>query len=689
MNNCLINKNQMTLSEDKKVRGQGCIYFKEAFLVLNGNNSFTCNQGTAIVLESASLTFGSSSYSAFQNNTGTEGGAIALYGTSWLELEKACSVLFDRNSALRRGGALFVKHAGPPRVGFQNTELQSSPCFIRYNNMDTFEWPVNITFRENYAPPSSENSIYASTLQYCRSDGESRMNSTALVWPFIKYENVRTDPEIVTSPIKLNFNKEQWSVSPFYSFSTDVHQIDERGQSVYGSVKIDINSENKSVTLDPPNYDFIVRDKLSKLKLLGKTLSKFSVTLITNNDQLVVSPTYNVSLSLCLPGFRLRENKCVCMDAEVGDVVHCLENGTVYVLRGKWGYVNSKTSLLETVVCPQSYCKCHSGIEEYLCQFDVKEQCSENRRGRLCSQCAEGYSVAFFNEDCKICTTKWWLIIFLLLTTLVFSIVFVIALSFVNVDEFFGYFNVFFYWYQMIDLVIPINVQLTRGTLFLIGFFSLTGTGGNAGVCLFNGLDNLVKIELNYVPTAIFLITAFALHFHCIWKCFRWNNSKNLSEEEADNRRKRSRGSSISFVIVVTFSQIIIVSFKLLQSVEIDGQLYLHKAAFARYFRHPHIYYGLLALCFLFVMLVFTLLLLFNPKKFILTNFTRIGIIYHKYVVPVFDALKSCFDKSKLIGNDNSQQEKKNKRELKTRARDCNFLFHPQSSNDFHFCFCS
>ncbi|XP_065671409.1 uncharacterized protein LOC136089367 [Hydra vulgaris] len=674
MNNCLFNKNQMTLSEDKKVRGQGCIYFKEAFLVLTGNNSFTCNQGTAVVLESASLTFGSSSYSLFQNNTGTEGGAIALYGTSWLELEKKCSLLFERNSALRRGGALFVKHAGPPRVGFQNTELQSSPCFIRYNDMNTFEWPVNITFRENYAPPSSGKSIYASTLQYCRSDGESRMNSTALAWPFIKYESVGTDPEIVTSPIELNFNKEQWNVSPFFSFSTDVHQLDERGQSVYGSVKIDINSENKSVTLDPPNYDFIVRDKISKLKILGKTLSKFSVTLITNNDQLVVSPTYNVSLSSCLPGFRLKGNKCVCMDAEVGDVVHCLENGTVYVLRGRWGYVNSKTSLLETVVCPQSYCKCHIGIEEYLCQFNVKEQCSKNRRGRLCSQCAEGYSVAFFNEDCKICTTNWWFVLFLGIAIVV-SFFLILALSLIDVDEFFGYFNVFFYWYQMIDLIIPVNVQLTRCSLFIIGIFSLNGTGGNTGICLFNGLNNLCKIFLNYVPTGIFLITAFALPFDWLPKCFCCNMYENLLDEETHKMRKTSRGKIISFVIVVTFSQIIIVSIRLLHFVEIDGQYYLYKAAFARFCQYPHIFFALFAVFLLAAMFVFTLLLVIGPKNILLTKFNIVGNFYFKYLAPVFDALKSCFDKFELIGNDNSKKEEETRESSKTQRGFAIFYF--------------
>ncbi|XP_065671301.1 uncharacterized protein LOC136089296 [Hydra vulgaris] len=665
INNCLFNKNQMTLTEDEKVRGQGCIYFKEAFLVLTGNNNFTYNQGTAIVLESASLTFGNFSTSVFQNNSGTEGGAIALYGTSWLELEKNCNVIFDRNSALRRGGALFVKHSGPPRVGFQNTELQSSPCFLRYNNIDTYDWPVNITFRENNAPPSSGNSIYASTLQYCRSEGESRINSTALVWPFIKYESSSPDPEVVTSPIELNFNKEQWNVSPYFPFSTYVRQIDERGQLVFGSVKIIITSENQSVKLDPPYYDFLVRDKISKLKLIGKALSKFSVTLITNNDQLVVSPTYNVSLSLCLPGFRHKENKCVCMDSEVGDVVHCLENGTVYILRGRWGYVRNKTSLLETIVCPKSYCKCHSYIEEYLCQFDAKVQCSQNRQGRLCSQCSEGYSVAVLNEDCKICTTNGMqiaLILLLILCLLLFYFILLVALLYFDVD-FCGYFNVFFYWYQTIDFVIPANIQLSRGTLFLVGFASLTGTGGNTGFCLYNGLDNLTKLVLNYIPPVLFIITAVMLHFDCIWRLFRQLKFKKLSIKEYSDQQKIYFGKALGFVIIVTFFQIITASFKLLDPIEIDGELYVYNAAFAKYFRPPHIFCGLLAVCFLFIIVLFLLLLIFNPK--LIRSHKYIGKQYCQYIVPVFDALKSCFNKSKLIGKDTSQQE----REIKIKSK--------------------
>ncbi|XP_047139651.1 uncharacterized protein LOC105844804 isoform X2 [Hydra vulgaris] len=663
--NCLFNKNQMKLTEDEKVIGQGCIYFKEALLVLTGNNSFTCNQGTAVVLESSSLTFGKSSYSVFQNNTGTEGGAIALYGTSWLELEKYSNLLFVRNSALRRGGALYVKHGGPRRVAFQNTEMQTSPCFIQYKGIDTFEWPVNITFRANYAPPNFGNSIWASTLQYCRSDGESRINSTALVWPFIKYESSSTDPEIVTSPVELNFDKEQWNVSPYFPFSTDVRQIDERGQSVFGSVKIIITSENQSVTLDPPNYDFLVRDEISKLRLLGKTQSKFSVTLVTNNEQLVVSPAYNVSLNLCLPGFREIENKCVCMNAEFGDVVRCLENGTVYILRGRWGYVSNKTSLLETIVCPKSYCKCHSNIEEYLCEFDVKEQCSQNRQGRLCSQCSEGYSVAILNEDCKICTTNGTqitLVFLLILGLLLFYFILLVALLYFDVD-FSGYFNVFFYWYQTIDLVIPANVQLTSGTLFLIGFSSLTGTGENTGFCLYNGLDNLTKLALNYVPPVLFIFTAVMLHFDCIWKVFCLRKFKQLSIEECSDKQKISRGKALGFVIVVTFFQIITVSFKLLDPIEIDGELYVNKAAFAKYFRPPHIFFGLLAVCFLVVIVLFLLFLIFNPK--FIRSHKYIGKKYCRYIVPVFDALKSCFNKSKIIGKDTSQQE----REIKIKSR--------------------
>ena len=655
INSCSFNRNQMTLTEDKKAIGQGCIYAKEVTLVLIANNAFMYNTGTAIVLDSSSLTFADSSSSVFQNNSGTDGGAIAMYGSSWIELEKDSNLLFDQNSALRKGGAIYVKQSGPLRVAFQTTELQSSSCFIRYKDskLEPFKWPVNVTFRQNSAPPGTGNSIYTSTLQFCRSAGESRVNPTALMWPFIKYEGSSIYPEIATNPIYLNFNKDQWNVSPYLPFSPDVILLDERNQSVYGSVKIKITS-NHGVDLDPPNYSFYVHNQIAGLKLMGKALSNFSVELITNSDQLVVSPSYNVSLNPCLPGFRQIGKKCVCMDAEVGDVIQCLENGTIYTLRGKWGYVSNVSGVFKTIVCPKSYCKCHRGFEDYLCQFNEQEQCSYNREGRLCSQCPQNFSTVLFSEECKICSNISLLIS---LPILVMLYVVVLILLHFNVNAFSGYLNAFFYCYQMIGSIIPIYIQLAQPISFLIGIFSLSGTGNTFGLCFFNGMDNLTKLGFNYLPPIFFILIAFIFGVwvpQSVWiKLFCRKSDTSLNEYQRNLNRRASYGRAISFVLVVTFSQIITVTLKLLHPVIIDDKFYVFEAAYAEYFHHPeHIFLGTVALCFLVLIIIFFVLLIFTPK---FSASPKVAIL-----LPVFEALKSCFNQSKITGNSFQEKQMEN-----------------------------
>ncbi|XP_012557911.1 uncharacterized protein LOC105845099 isoform X1 [Hydra vulgaris] len=337
--------------------------------------------------------------------------------------------------------------------------------------------------------------------------------------------------------------------------------------------------------------------------------------------------------------------------ADVGEVIQCLDNGTFYIPRGKWGYFSS-SGLLETIVCPKSYCKCYIGCEDY-CEFDKSKQCSSNREGRLCSECSKGYSVSLFSEECKICNNYWMLLLIPLLILFLFLVV--IFLFHFDVDAFSGYLNVYFYWYQMVDIFIPGNTQLHSSTRFLIGFFSLTGTGGTVGLCFFNGMNNLTKLGLNYLPPIFFILIALifgVLISPSVWiKLFCRSSDKSLNEEQCRKRRESSYGRAMSFVIVVTFSQIITVTLKLLHPVKIDGKFYVFEATFTEFFRDPmHIFLGIIAVCFAIIILLFFVLLIFTPTS---------G--KGKYIAPVFEALKSCFNQSKIIGNRYEECQVENK----------------------------
>ena len=640
LNHSFFEGNTMKLTEDKKVTGQGAIYSEEVTLVLFGQNKFYHNGFTAVVLDSSSLTLSASSITIFYQNHGLEGGALALYGNSWITFEERSTVTFENNQARRKGGAIYVKSSGPPRVSFETTELQSSACFLRYYNdrIKPNSWKTKILFKNNSAPIANGNSIYASTLQYCRSPGEKCRNSSALSWNVIEYEdNVGHQPEIVTNAVEITVNPSLWKASPYIPFSPDVYMLDEKGQSVYGSVKVDVMGYNSNVSLDPPNSIFLIRNKLSRIRLTGKVNSEYSVQLLTTSGQMVDTIKYNATLNRCPAGFRDVMGKCVCMADEHNDVVHCLENGTVYVLRGVYGFVNNKTGLLETVTCPPHYCACSSVLEDYVCELNLKNQCAKKRTGLLCSQCEEGLSVVLGSEQCKKCSNHW---LFMLIPMLLCLFIAVNIILYLNIDAFSGYLNAYLYSYQMIVLLIPENVQLDNFIAFVIGITGLSGTGGNFGICLFDGMNNLQKLVFNYVsPVCMVLFTiimGIAIPEKLWHKIFFRKSTTSDVESEA---RRRSFGRALSFVFVVCYSSFTGITLKLLHwSTLDDGKSYVvYEAAFSGFFHGQHLYYGIFAVFILFfVVLLFPIVLLFTP-------FFTYRFWWIQRLEPVLNTLKNCF----------------------------------------------
>ena len=75
----------------------------------------------------------------FHNNTGIDGGGLAMYGNSYLMLHKGAILNFTNNSAKHRGGAIFAE-----------TQLELAPCFFQYSD-HTFPESVKVTITGNTA----------------------------------------------------------------------------------------------------------------------------------------------------------------------------------------------------------------------------------------------------------------------------------------------------------------------------------------------------------------------------------------------------------------------------------------------------------------------------------------------------------------------------------------------------------
>ena len=75
----------------------------------------------------------------FHNNTGIDGGGLAMYGNSYVMFHQDSALNFTNNSAKEKGGAIFV-----------DTQLKFAPCFFQYSD-NTLPQSVKVTISGNTA----------------------------------------------------------------------------------------------------------------------------------------------------------------------------------------------------------------------------------------------------------------------------------------------------------------------------------------------------------------------------------------------------------------------------------------------------------------------------------------------------------------------------------------------------------
>ena len=109
-----VNRNKSTSEQPSAVRAEFV-----SGLVLN-NVSITNNNVTGLLAYRTAVVINGTS--VFYNNTGIDGGGLAMYGESYLVFDENSLLNFTSNIAKQRGGAVFV-----------HTLLANSPCFYQYS----------------------------------------------------------------------------------------------------------------------------------------------------------------------------------------------------------------------------------------------------------------------------------------------------------------------------------------------------------------------------------------------------------------------------------------------------------------------------------------------------------------------------------------------------------------------------
>ena len=703
--NCRFISNWVTDNEKSVVNCTNCVQSKSgkgAFLStgyniqFKGKLRFEGNNGSAMYMVSSILEFAAGADAHFVDNSGYEGGAIALIAFSSILVSENSTFIFTNNSALLRGGAIFSQSV-------DNYDYASSRrCFIQLNeDVNSEKTNVTFSFTENWIGSEFEikrynqygSSIFASTVyscdRYCSRnvarDGNVE-NPFRCIGEFI-YNNSNTSKirgsryEVSTYGGQFVSNQNETTplqVIPGKSFKLTIALEDDFHTKVPEVYHVTIkNNGNSTITTD---HAFTYTNDTG-IVLFGNPSDNGSIMLTRRNSR-EISLTLIVQLQRCPPGYihDTKSRKCICSSSSefsYKGIYKCNpDKFCAYIQHGFWiGYVDNETEYgLAIGYCPFRFCfpqeTALNCLPDTASNTSILERfvCRSNRIGILCGKCSSNLSVHYHSGtfDCKsnkLCKIGWLLYILseLLPVTIFFVFVIVFDISFTS-----GVVNGFVFFAQVMDSLhvtaydfiwFPKPVSLLTDVhqfiyrIFNLDFFCISGLS----FCLWQGASTLDIIAFKFVTvTYSLLLVIVTIKLMNTFNFYRWCPSLKRNPE------KSYVIHGISTLLVMCYARCTKVSLLILDSADLTsrGRKYVSKVVFRQgnvdYFSREHLPYAVPALlCLASIVALPPVLLLVYPMCYkILALFHLDGSHFIDFtsrfvplakLKPFLDSFQSCF----------------------------------------------
>ena len=636
---CLFSSNQVVKLDKGIIIGEGALFSDQVPLIFQGTALFSNNTNTALSLDGSTVEIFDKVN--FSNNTGYRGGAVAMRGLSRVIFQEGSELIFYNNSCDHKGGALYIESAGSPLVYFNATGVNTHECFFGYTdeNVDFNKWKTSVIFQGNSAVDDGKgNSVYATTLRYCRRPGESRQHNKVLKWKIVQFKTLdgkvtSRDSEVATDAIDMKYDPNDWEVAPGEAFNATVKLIDEIGNSVVGIVAVDINfDENASpVKLDTTSPLFLTDGLISHLRLAGKPGSLFTVTLRYIGRQVLVDTIPDIKMRSCHQGFKPVGLSCVCMKSLDEGVARCDSDGkTVFLKQGYWaGKVDGK---FLTNRCPAHYCNFTESVIPGEYQYISGHVCKGDRdqNSVLCGACKPGYSILFGNESCSNrCTDRWlWMIIAYVIALFIVTCLVLL----VNPNLASGHLNACLYSYQIMKTLTPQRFTFDPFIEVLVALCNLQIHTAH-GICFASGLNNADKlIIMAAVPVVEIVVLIILRILFPLWRralqrfydtlqhsqcctgtCrnafMRWLNSFWVSLVQ---RGENGFAEAFCTIAVLCYVDITRISFQLLHPAKVGERTVLFADGNLEFFVNGHhIVYGSIAVALMLVVICVPVLFIY------------------------------------------------------------------------------
>ena len=642
------------------VSGRSCGVLTVAYSnVTIANSTFANNLNTALTTYRSTITL--SGDVSFVNNTGTKGGAMALY-SSTLNIQRNASVDFVNNVAREMGGAIYVPIANNPYVSdcfYQLLDYSNSSEAYRlqflgnmargggdhiyganmYSNcrvakVTWFFW-ISETIHSYQAmkyffeisPTNSLSSISSDQRGICLCDPIGRPRCADSIWDFYQTRDV-TPGEMFTLPavvvggsfgtttgavyagfLPLNgSNDDLPSLKDKFQYTQWVTDRSECTQLLY-TVYSNYTDETVVLYLTSTNESpSTVRSKLGMSGELEEQIQLYTSEGVISNDLQAAPRFVYIRLLPCPKGFSLTGNppKCNCYDIKLNAdyYIGCdVRDGMGYVTWSGpiWIGLQGNETFVVNYRCISDYCK--QGLKTVDLENDTDQQCSFNHASRLCGGCREGYSLAIGSSHCIHCPNNNNLSLLIFFVAAGFLLVLLISVLNLTVTQ--GAINGLIFYANIVwayqGVLFHQQTHTNVVMMFEKTFIAWLNLDFGIETCFFNGLNAFWKTWLQYVfPLYTAGLFTIGLRY-----------SSNLSKLFGD--RSVPTLATLLFLSHTKLLRTIIASLELSHLTNYPSQSLLYVWSIdgrLDYGRFPHITLLLVAIaCLVFLWLPYTILL--------------------------------------------------------------------------------
>ena len=671
----------------QKTPGIGTVYASLNNIHFRGHNHFENNTGTAIYMINGVIDCRNSSMT-FINNTGIQGGALALIGSSIMNVGPN-NYKFINNTAIHQGGAIYV-------VLTDITDfITSRSCFIQYYDKHgctlSANWKANITFIGNKAKDDTAgNAIYATSFHPCQVINEGNIkepeykfiNNISEVFSVrgIKFDDDPLCPQIATDGALFHTSRPApLVIIPGEKYHHKVTMTDDLGHLVNAFLSVAI-IESTGIS---SGYYTLTGGEIELKGQPGHNATLFMYTVSPRQKYIKM----DVELAKCPPGFKLNQTSlvCVCNAEAYSGLFKCdADTFQSYLHPGYWaGLMKTHSNKQELVISFCLFCDYslsmanESDLEFVPLPQDYSKLsetvCGRSRTGIVCSMCQDNYTIHFHSPayQCKPegpsgCGWGW---VFYILSELVpVTLVFIIVLGF-NISFTSGTINGFILFIQLFQsldvhasgtIVLPESIKheiydWTQSYQMIYGIFNLNFFNSESlSFCLWKGASALDMYAVKYVTilyTLLLIVAVIWIMKSCGGKCFgKFCRITSV---------KTSIIHGISTFLVISYAQCVKISLLLLMPANFSTDETTGFIPPARvwlngelaYFSKGHLPYAIPAVfCLLTIGLFPPALLLAYPllnKVLAAFGCENVSLISHQISIsslkPLLDSIQGCF----------------------------------------------